>query len=218
MKHNRSAISNADLSVYSSRTGESTSTGCAASLTGKTAQMVVATFSATHRVSCIIRCRASVDLDLLSEWLAENHLECNPLDISFEDLSSYMEDQGLDWSEGDHERGDDSEFYNFSAEPDHAAETSVRPIRFPRFFPNGPDNNDRASFAATALQAYFSETRFNAATYGDEGSSEMDEAFGDLLCDLRHLAERAGLDWAVLNNRGELTYLEEQAEEAAVPD
>lgn len=60
------------------------------------------------------------------------------------------------------------------------------------------DNDGRANFAAAALATYHSETRFSPDTYGDEGSAQFVETFGDLLGDLQHLAKRAGVDFAQL--------------------
>lgn len=60
------------------------------------------------------------------------------------------------------------------------------------------DNEGRADFAAAALQAYHSETRFAPDTYGNEDSEQFVETFGDLLGDLQHLARRAGANFAEL--------------------
>lgn len=64
------------------------------------------------------------------------------------------------------------------------------------------NNQGRADFAAAALATYHSETRFSPDTYGDEGSEQFVETFGDLLGDLQHLARRAGVDFADLLTAG----------------
>lgn len=64
------------------------------------------------------------------------------------------------------------------------------------------DNDGRAGFAATALAAYHDETRSYPETYGDEGSEEFTQTFGDLLGDLQHLAKRAGVDFQELLAQG----------------
>lgn len=76
------------------------------------------------------------------------------------------------------------------------------------------DNNGRAGFAATALAAYYDETRNDGGTYGDEGSEEFNGAFSDLLGDLQHLARRAGLNFDELMERGTGHFEEEVQEEA----
>lgn len=75
------------------------------------------------------------------------------------------------------------------------------------------DNDGRAGFAATALEAYHDETRNTGGTYGDEGSEEFAEVFGDLLGDLQHLARRAGVDFHDLLDTGTRHFEEEVQEE-----
>jgi len=61
--------------------------------------------------------------------------------------------------------------------------------------PNDPDdmNEDRASWARAALGAFMGETY----------QTDQIEALGDLVCDLRHLADRLGMDWyKVLDGAG----------------
>lgn len=77
-----------------------------------------------------------------------------------------------------------------------------------------PTNWDRADFAAAALQEYHSETRFDTPTYGDEGSEAFTEAFGDMLCDMQHLADRAGVDFEDMLDVARRAYAEEVAEAA----
>lgn len=76
------------------------------------------------------------------------------------------------------------------------------------------NNWGRADFAATALAAYYDETRSFPSTYGDEGSEEFVETFGDLLGDLQHLAKRAGVDFAELLAQG-TDHFEIEVEEEA---
>lgn len=72
-----------------------------------------------------------------------------------------------------------------------------------------------ASYGASALQTYYDETRGSGygETYGDEGSGLMEETLTDLLADLHHLADRAGLDWEDITERAELHYSAEIAGE-----
>lgn len=60
-----------------------------------------------------------------------------------------------------------------------------------------PSNDDRADWAQTALDAFRRKT-------GQTGRGEMEEALGDLLCNLMHLCERDGIDFAgrLANGRG----------------
>jgi hypothetical protein len=63
--------------------------------------------------------------------------------------------------------------------------------------PDTPSNGERANRAALALKAYI-------------GSEEPDEAnLSDLLSDLRHLADRDGIDFAREFERATARYLEE---------
>lgn len=78
------------------------------------------------------------------------------------------------------------------------------------------NNWGRASLAATALTAYYDETRDTGGTYGDEGSEEFNDAFSDLLGDLQHLARRAGLNFDELMERGTGHFEEEVQEEEAL--
>lgn len=77
------------------------------------------------------------------------------------------------------------------------------------------DNDGRAGFAATALAAYYDETRYapDGDTYGDEGSEQFATAFGDLLGDLQHLARRAGVDFHEVLAHGTSHFEEEVREE-----
>lgn len=82
-----------------------------------------------------------------------------------------------------------------------------------------PTNWERADRAATSLQVYHDASRgqepFMGSSYGDEGSGEMEEAFQDLLTDLMHLADRAGLEFEELINRAVVNYDAENQEEEA---
>lgn len=80
------------------------------------------------------------------------------------------------------------------------------------------DNDGRAGFAATALAAYYDETRNTGDTYGDEGSEEFNDALSDLLGDLQHLARRAGLNFGELMERGTGHFEEELREEMALAE
>ena len=86
--------------------------------------------------------------------------------------------------------------------------------------PSEPLTNwDRADRAATALAAYHDETQGCdpglGQSYGDEGEGVFSEAFQDLLTDLMHLADRAGLEFEELINRAVVNYDAENQEEEA---
>ena len=78
------------------------------------------------------------------------------------------------------------------------------------------DNDGRADFAATALTAYYDETRNTGDTYGDEGSDEFNDAFSDLLGDLQHLALRSGVVFHDLLATGTSHFEEEIQEQMAL--
>ena len=64
-----------------------------------------------------------------------------------------------------------------------------------------PNNEDRALRAKTALTAY---------TQGEEHLMSDSEALGDLLCDLRHLADTLDdVDYEESNTTGFMNYLAE---------
>lgn len=69
--------------------------------------------------------------------------------------------------------------------------------------PPDPDemNNDRADYATYALRAMMKET-----------GCELDEALGDLLCNLRHWCDRNGQDFDAVNYFAAQTYEEETKE------
>lgn len=90
------------------------------------------------------------------------------------------------------------------------------PIREGRF--EEPDNNDRAGWAASALEAYAAETRpieEVSLSIGNEDDKEaFEEQLSDLLCDMHHLADKWGSDFDALMERGEGNYVEEVEEES----
>lgn len=83
------------------------------------------------------------------------------------------------------------------------------------------DNEDRAGFAAAAVNAYCSMTRFDPReqTVSVEGPDDKDgrehaeEVMSDLLGDLRHLAKAFGIDWDAIDERGREHFEYELAEE-----
>lgn len=74
-------------------------------------------------------------------------------------------------------------------------------------------NEDRASFAEGALDEY-TRKHYNGRSFAEMkaagGDHEM--ALQDLLCDLRHLATREGLDFGGINTSAEFHYDAEVAE------
>jgi hypothetical protein len=67
------------------------------------------------------------------------------------------------------------------------------------------DNGRRAGFAALAVLTYARRT----GLLNDYGDEEPATAIGDLLGDLRHLADSLGLGFAELDRRGEGHYVPE---------
>jgi len=65
------------------------------------------------------------------------------------------------------------------------------------------DNSARASWAATALSAFAERTNMT------EAGEDIETAMCDLLCDLRHLCDAAGLDWHDAEFRAMSTYRDE---------
>lgn len=75
--------------------------------------------------------------------------------------------------------------------------------------PPDPDdmNDQRAEWAEIALRAFMAQTR-----------CDIEEALQDLLCDLRHWADRAGQDWdqaleGAMSGYDEETYSDDDEEE-----
>jgi hypothetical protein len=100
-----------------------------------------------------------------------------------------------------------------------------------RELPPDPDdqNDDRANWARCAVRAFASQTGQLKRPDGgriDRGTEErlnnqlaeagqvedMDEAVGDLLCDLMHLTDREGLDFTLLLERAIGNYAAETEE------
>lgn len=89
-----------------------------------------------------------------------------------------------------------------------------------------PNNLDRATFAGLALVAYINRTRHaeqerdldevSGLPKGslDGGTETLYEVVGDILCDLRHWCDVAGIDFAAANERGIGHYLAEVDHEA----
>lgn len=70
-----------------------------------------------------------------------------------------------------------------------------------------PSNNDRASWANTAVQAHGLETMDSPE---DEDISTL---IGDLLCNLRHLCDAEGLDFGAVDKGSHRCYMEEIGEQ-----
>jgi hypothetical protein len=68
-----------------------------------------------------------------------------------------------------------------------------------------PTNEDRASWAEVAVEAFKKETRM-------EGE-DLETCMGDLLCDLRHLADAEGLSWDGLLHKGDMHYRAERGDQ-----
>jgi hypothetical protein len=93
--------------------------------------------------------------------------------------------------------------------------------------PPDPDdqNEQRAEWARWAVRAFAAQTgqlkrpdggRAQGARIADQLTlagevEDLDEAVGDLLCDLMHLADREGLDFTLLVERAMGNYAEETA-------
>lgn len=73
-----------------------------------------------------------------------------------------------------------------------------------RKLPPDPDgqNDDRADWARTALRAFMRAT-----------GTDLEDALGDLLCDLRHWADRNGFDFDATCERSGRMYVEETRED-----
>lgn len=78
------------------------------------------------------------------------------------------------------------------AKPITAFEAFVNDVALADEAQAGPDNADRARWADAAVDAFNTKT----------GTTEYEEAIGDLIADLGHLAEREGLDFMALARRG----------------
>lgn len=79
-----------------------------------------------------------------------------------------------------------------------------------------PTNEERASFAGVALDAYYLRTRH--AVGPDDNVDDWEEVAGDLLCDLHHLADLRGVDWEAVERRGRGHYEAEIVEDVEVGD
>lgn len=75
-----------------------------------------------------------------------------------------------------------------------------------------PTNETRAAWAQAALDAFIAVTRTEAAD-----DAEYDEAIGDLMCDLLHLAAKRGQDPVLLLTRAQNNY-DAEVEEQAIAD
>lgn len=80
-----------------------------------------------------------------------------------------------------------------------------------------PDNNDRAEWANQALTAYSEATRpaeeVELTLGNEDDKEEFQTRLGDLLCDLRHLADQWGVDYDEANDNGLGNYVEERQED-----
>lgn len=61
-----------------------------------------------------------------------------------------------------------------------------------------PNNRDRAEWAREALDGFIAET--------GNASGTTDEHVSDLLCDLRHLCDAEGVEWAAMIRRANMHY------------
>lgn len=86
------------------------------------------------------------------------------------------------------------------------ARTHTGPTR-PYLGPDGPDNTDRARWAAAALDAFGAATGQIGYTYTDP--EHLSEIAADLVADLMHLGDQAGLDPEGLLDRGRRHYDDE---------
>lgn len=84
---------------------------------------------------------------------------------------------------------------------------------------NEPDNNDRADFANDAVSAYFVRTRpsdpypEDISALDEDDREALTEALGDMLCDLQHWADVAGIDFDDRLETGRMHYGEEVEDE-----
>lgn len=84
-------------------------------------------------------------------------------------------------------------------------------------YTSGPDNTDRAMWAREAVDAYAAATRNDPAEQRVEDAEALTEVLGDLLCDLRHLANMDGVDFEALVGHGRDGWREEIAEDTEDP-
>ncbi len=75
----------------------------------------------------------------------------------------------------------------------------------------GPDNEDRRRWARVALDAFGAET--GQTDYDYRNPEHLIEIGGDLICNLLHLADQAGMDPEVLLEKGRDHHDEEVAEQ-----
>ncbi len=68
-------------------------------------------------------------------------------------------------------------------------------------------NEERADWAAEAVDAFAMATRLDASVDG------IETVLGDLLCNLRHFCDRHGLDFAALSAHGKWHYDQEIVED-----
>jgi hypothetical protein len=84
-----------------------------------------------------------------------------------------------------------------------------------------PDNEDRAGFALSGVEAYARTTRSGSSEQtvsvdgpdDEEGREHAEEVISDLLCDLRHLCDVLGVNFQMTLGRSLRDYTEEVAEE-----
>ena len=75
---------------------------------------------------------------------------------------------------------------------------------------NEVTNDDRAEWAGEALRAFARKTR---QLKGDRWDDDLENVVGDLLCDLMHLCDRDGVDFARVLKNARGNYKEERASE-----
>lgn len=69
-----------------------------------------------------------------------------------------------------------------------------------------PTNEDRAHWALEAANTYAQLTRTNAAGVSEADTDYAEEVIADLLCDLRHLSKRLGVDFETLDLRADINF------------
>lgn len=72
-------------------------------------------------------------------------------------------------------------------------------------------NAARVAWACAALDAFTAATHSRAGSFADLSPEDAEEAFTDLLCDLRHVARVRGFDFAALDARAGRNYDHEAA-------
>ncbi len=79
-----------------------------------------------------------------------------------------------------------------------------------------PNNDDRAGWGLLALGVFAQATRYGPEDWSVDATNaeELREVLGDLLCDLRHLCDMAGVSYMEADLFARGNYVEEVLEEA----